>query len=393
MFGGMLSFVGVILLTPVLVPAAIRLIGPVVRHAGPAARLAHFNSLRNPRRTAATSTALLIGVTLISAVVIGSSSIAHKVNTSLDTNAPVDLAVTSTAADVPNNLIGDIEAVSGVADTASLPGVSARIDDQDTEVIGVDRPALALTHGDDSLTRLAADQIVLPYQWQINGETVVIKIGDQRRELQVVFGDGLGDAPIVRTSTLEAMGASLTGTRAVWVRAAENADAGRVTSDVTAIAGAAKLDVVGGLSERAEIIHILDVVLAVTVGMLAIAVLIALIGVGNTLSLSVLERVRENSLLRALGLGRRELRTMLAVEALLIAVVAAVLGIALGMIYAWFGVKTTTNGVFASSPSLQIPWGQLALILFIAILAGLTASVLPARRAAEIQPAAGLQAV
>ncbi len=96
----------------------------------------------------------------------------------------------------------------------------------------------------------------------------------------------------------------------------------------------------GGLPDRADILKILAIVLAITVGFLGIAVLIALIGVGNTLSLSVLERVRENSLLRAMGLERRGLRAMLAIEALLMAGVSAVLGIGLGTLYAWFGVKT-----------------------------------------------------
>ncbi|MFI5425555.1 FtsX-like permease family protein [Aeromicrobium sp. UC242_57] len=111
----------------------------------------------------------------------------------------------------------------------------------------------------------------------------------------------------------------------------------------------------GGLPDRADILKTLDVVLAVTVGLLAIAVLIALVGVGNTLSLSVLERVRENSLLRALGLSRSGLRAMLAIEALLISVVAAVLGVVLGTTYAWFGVKTTAVGVFATSPDILMP--------------------------------------
>ncbi len=126
--------------------------------------------------------------------------------------------------------------------------------------------------------------------------------------------------------------------------------------------------------------------------LLAIAVLIALIGVGNTLSLSVLERVRENSLLRALGLGSNGLRAMLALEALLMATVAAALGVALGTTYAWFGIRTTTSGVFKSAPDLTMPWGQIGLILLTAALAGLLACVLPARRAARIEPAAGLVA-
>lgn len=394
MAGGMLSFIGIVLLAPVLVPAAIRATGPLVRLVGPTGRLAHLNSLRNPRRTAATSTALLIGVTLISAVVVGSSSISHKVNSSLDTSNPVDLTVSSAVANVPSRVIDELDKVDGLAGSAQLSGVSARVGAEPATVLGVDRAALDLLHGEDPLKRLGGDQILVPLGWPTDSDVVTLQVGEQQRELRVVFGDGLGDVPLVRTTTLEAMDAKLLGTRAVWLRAEGDADPGEVTSDVTAIAIAktADLDLAGGLPDRADILHVLDVILAVTVGLLAIAVLIALIGVGNTLSLSVIERVRENSLLRALGLGRRELRLMVAIEALLIAVVAAVLGIVLGTAYAWFGVRTTAIGVFEQAPNLQMPWGRLGLILLAAVVAGLAACVLPARRAASIQPATGLQA-
>ncbi|KAA1373745.1 ABC transporter permease [Aeromicrobium fastidiosum] len=397
MVGGMLSFVGLMLLTPVIVPAAIRLTGPIVRRLGLAGRLAHANSLRNPRRTAATSTALLIGVTLITAVVVGSASVSHKVNTSLDKNNPVDLMVTSSTAPVPDRVADEIRRVDGVDGVATLPGRSVRVGAQDLDVLGVDQRALGLIHGTPDFGRLGPDEIVLPYtvdgvKTSPSGDTVEVSIAGQIRDMKVLYGTGLGDQPLVSTKTLESMGATGDGTRAVWVRADPSADATDVVGDVTAVARTADLDVTGGLPDRADILKTLDVVMAVTIGLLAIAVLIALVGVGNTLSLSVLERVRESSLLRALGLGRSGLRAMLAIEALLMAGVAAVLGVALGTAYAWFGVRTTSVGVFNTEPGLTMPWGQIATILAVAALAGLVACVLPARRAARIPPAAGLVA-
>lgn len=397
MLGGMLSFIGVLLLTPVLVPAAIRCIGPVARRLGLAGRLAHMNSLRNPRRTAATSTALLIGVTLITSVVVGSASISDKVNTSLDVNHPVDLIVSTQSGSIPDRVVGEVSRVSGVEETAALVGSPARIGDQDIAVLAVDRSTLGLAHGAPEYGDLGPDQILLPAGLDIvpaseSGETVSVTIAGQTRTMQASYVVGLGDSPLVTRTTLESMGATLGGTQAVWVRAAGSADPGDVSSDVTAIAGTSELDVTGGLPDRAEILKILDIVMAVTIGLLAIAVLIALIGVGNTLSLSVLERVRENSLLRALGLERSGLRRMLAIEALLMAGVAAVLGVALGTAYAWFGVKAASVDVFQTAPGITIPWGQIGLILVVAAAAGLAACVLPARRAARIAPAAGLVA-
>ena len=133
-----------------------------------------------------------------------------------------------------------------------------------------------------------------------SGDTMTINAGHAMRELNVRYAAGLGDAAIVSRATLESLGKTATP-RAAWVRASDGADASAVTSDVASIAKASDLDLTGGLPERADILKLLAIVLAVTVGFLAIAVLIALIGVSNTLSLSVLERVRENSLLRAMA--------------------------------------------------------------------------------------------
>ncbi|GMA33062.1 FtsX-like permease family protein [Litorihabitans aurantiacus] len=129
----------------------------------------------------------------------------------------------------------------------------------------------------------------------------------------------------------------------------------------------------------------LDALLAVIIGLLGVAVVIALIGVANTLSLSVLERRRENALLRALGLTRRQLRSTLAIEGVLLAVVGAVVGLVLGLLYGWIGaflMLGSTTGMGLSA--LTVPWGAVLAVLAVAVTAGVLASVLPARGAARI---------
>lgn len=396
MLGGMLSFIGVLLVTPVLVPGAIRAFGPVARRAGVPGRLAHSNALRNPRRTAATSTALLIGVTLITSVVIGSASIAHKVKTEIDGRNPIDLAASSPHRALPAGIVKEFGAVNGVERAVAVSGSAATVDSNHVTVLGVDSASLGLVHDNKWLRNLGPNTIVVPsasdaFPTAEAGKPVSLQIGGQRRELKVLFAPGIGDSAIVGRSTLDGLHAH-TEPRAVWIRAAEGADASDVTADLMAISKTSGLEVSGGLPQRSDVLKTLGVVLAITVGLLTIAVVIALIGVGNTLSLSVLERVRENSLLRALGLERSGLRTMLAIEALLMAGVSAVLGIGLGSLYAWFGVKTLSHGMFETSPSLIVPWLQIATIVAVAVISGLVASVLPARRAARIMPAAGLVA-
>ena len=120
--------------------------------------------------------------------------------------------------------------------------------------------------------------------------------------------------------------------------------------------------------------------------------MIALVGIANTLGLSVLERARENALLRAMGLTRRQLRRAMAAEGLLLSAVAAVLGTALGLVFAWVGVQVMVGRASSTAPGSPSRWLQVAAVAAVAGLAGLAACVVPARRAALVTPAAGLAA-
>jgi putative ABC transport system permease protein len=133
---------------------------------------------------------------------------------------------------------------------------------------------------------------------------------------------------------------------------------------------------------------VLDTLLLVVTGLLAVAVVIALIGVGNTLALSVVERRQENGLLRALGLTRGQLRGLLAWEAALVAGVAAVLGVVLGGGYGLAGAASLLGA--RGGTVLAVTWLQVAAVVAAATLAGLLASVLPARRAARTAPVAAI---
>jgi putative ABC transport system permease protein len=147
-------------------------------------------------------------------------------------------------------------------------------------------------------------------------------------------------------------------------------------------------DVQGIASLRNSLDQLLTTMLLIVTGLLAVAVVIALIGVGNTLALSVVERRQESGLLRALGLTRGQLRAVLAWEALLVAGVAAVLGVVLGTGY---GLAGTASVLSAEMPVvLAVPWGQVGGIVVVAALAGVLASVLPARRAARTPPVAAI---
>src|SRR5690606_31196520 len=128
--------------------------------------------------------------------------------------------------------------------------------------------------------------------------------------------------------------------------------------------------------------------LAFVVGLLGVAVVIALIGVANTLSLSVIERRRESALLRAMGLTRRQLRAMLGIEGVLLALTGVLIGIVLGLLYGWAGTAVLLGQT--DELTIAVPWLHIAAIVLVAVLAGLAASVLPARSAVRTPPVAAL---
>ncbi|MGI8653575.1 MAG: ABC transporter permease, partial [Geodermatophilaceae bacterium] len=183
------------------------------------------------------------------------------------------------------------------------------------------------------------------------------------------------------------------GTGQIWLRVADDLDeeqSTQVIREITDLASQAApgVEVSGLISVRQAIDSILNALLLVVTGLLGIAVVIALIGVGNTLALSVIERRQENGLMRALGLTRRQLRGLLAWEALLVAGVAAVLGVVAGSLYGLAGTAAVLGE--GGEVILDFPVLQVLAVIAVATAAGVLASVLPARRAARTSPAAAM---
>ncbi len=219
------------------------------------------------------------------------------------------------------------------------------------------------------------------------GDRVTVRVGDRRAQLQVAVGTGWGPTGVVAPETL----ATLTDApepHAVWIRASTGADPARLGADLDELADPVGATIENGLRTWESLDQQLQIYTWSALGLLGIAVVIALIGIANTLGLSVLERAREHAMLRALGLTRRQLRRMLAIEAVLLSLVATVLGTVLGVGFAWVGYETFVTRALRDA-TMQVPWLSLVVVL-IAALAGLLAAVLPARRAARVTPAAGL---
>jgi putative ABC transport system permease protein len=398
--GGVLSFLGIVLLAqravPPVVAAAGRLAG---RLGGVPARLAAGNATRNPRRTAATATALLIGVTLTSAFVVGAASTRATATAGLDAEFPTDVVVQGFSDDLPTSLPGALTELEPVTRTA--PVIAADVtgpDGQPFYAHGIDAAAAgAVLRSTDETVLPRPGEVVLP-EWA--GEAYAVTDGDtltltgEGRSLPLrVLITGEDQAPLVDAGDLRSLAAD-PGLSEVWVLLSGTDPDAQVAGvdEVTDLVGEAAPDaqVTGLVTMRIELDEILDVLLLVVTGLLAVAVVIALIGVGNTLALSVVERRQENGLLRALGLTRGQLRGLLAWEAVLVAGVASALGVVVGGSYGLIGAASVLGEV--GDIVLDVPWLQVGAIVVVATLAGLLASVLPARRAARTSPVAAIAA-
>ncbi|HEY4557327.1 MAG TPA: ABC transporter permease, partial [Enteractinococcus sp.] len=149
-------------------------------------------------------------------------------------------------------------------------------------------------------------------------------------------------------------------------------------------------DVSSPLAIRSIYQQAIDAVMLTVIGLLSISVFIAFVGVANTLALSTLERTRENSLMRALGLTKHGLRSMLTWEAILISAVGAILGSGLGMLYGWAGSTAIFRQISSDGPAMSWPWLEVGGVILVAVLAGLIASLAPSHRAAKLAPVQGL---
>ncbi|MCQ4117952.1 ABC transporter permease [Rhodococcus tibetensis] len=395
--GGLLSFLGIALLSITVVPALISRAGIVLaRLAGPVGELAAGNAGRNPRRTSATATALLIGVALTSTLVVGIATVKSTAPAAMDEQFPVDVMVSSTGNEgLPPELGPRIEGTAGVAGVSGLERAGLVLDGRgELDAFGVSGSA-AQSVLRTPITLPAPGQLVLSpaglRDYDLSpGDTVTVR-GD-RDAVTLTVAEGLDGQPALLDHTDMSSAASPV-IDAFWIRLSDgNSDEQSLTAtdQVTEVARelAPGSDVQGMIAMRSAIDSVLDTMLMVVAGLLSVAVLIALIGVGNTMALSVLERSRESGLLRALGLTRKGVRAMLIWEAVLVTGVASVMGVVFGLI---FGAAGTASVFGYDDVALSaIPWLQLFAIAAIGGVCGVIAALLPARRAGAASPVAAL---
>jgi putative ABC transport system permease protein len=394
--GGVLAvFIGIALLSPVIGrPIVAAIAGPFPRLFGAVGVLARENSRRNPRRTAATASALMIGLALISTMAILGQSLKSSTDEIVSTGLQADYVVSSvTSAPFSPAIAPRVAAVTGVALTVPLRVTIATVNGQPGAIAGIDGVMVgrvvattvesgSLDTGDDGLlvtsTRAAAEG------WKV-GDPITVGLPAGPRNLTVtgiISPSRFLAADVVVSPAVLAAGGVAPVDSIVFVAQEPGADTAAVTSGIQAELAALPTVTLQDKAafadgQRASI----DQFLAIIYALLALAVIIAVLGIVNTLGLSVIERTREIGLLRAVGMSRRQLRSMVRLESVAISILGAVLGIGLGLA---FGVSLRRAMAGQGITVLSIPWIELVAFVVLAGLVGVLAAVFPARRAARM---------
>ena len=396
--GAIAVFLGVTLLSPLLVGTVTRIVGwPMTKVAGVAGSMAQRNAARNPRRTATTAAALMIGLALVSTALVVGASIKEHVGTTINEVATADYFVTDQLEEVdfPTTLAGEVRAADIVEEAAGFRFLEAQVNGEIADVIGTEFAHVetlldidvtsggydttasnpVLVHGDEAeqMDLSIGDSITTEF---VNGSTVQSTVTGIFEDQSLITSDYLYDVAAFEAAGI-AQGAE-------WL--AITFDDGASLAAIDALVGSlstefphADIETAAAFTDRSQ--RSIDSLLAMVNMMVALAVIIALIGIANTLALSVFERTRELGLVRAVGMSRRQLRRMVRFEAALVATFGAVLGVAIGLLFGW-GVVSALPDTFAST--LAIPVQSIVVLVAVAATAGVAAAWLPARRAGRL---------
>jgi putative ABC transport system permease protein len=406
--GVLLLFLGVAMISSHLVrPLAAVLGWPARKIGGAAGKLARGNSVRNPGRTAATAAALMIGIALVTFVAVLANGMKASNREAIEEQVTADYVVTSQDGFTPFvAAAGDSVAASPEAELVSnVRADLGRVGDAATYVTGIDPETILATYhfewkqGSDELAAgIAGNAAILdakfaedngiavgdtvpllaasgqtldvevtglyeppPFYPLLGGVSIAQETFDsvyERPRNQFTFVNVPGDPTEAATASLEAAAAgypdALVQTREAWIDR-QDAD----------------------FNQFLTMLYVL----------LALSVIVSIFGMVNTLDLSVFERTRELGMLRAVGMTRRQARRMIRHESVITALIGAALGLPLGV----FLAALVTQALQQFDVRFSVPWGQLVVFAVIAVVVGVLAAIMPARRAAKLNVLRALQ--
>ncbi len=397
--GAFASLLTVAVLSPVIgYPVLLACRSLFGRLFGTTGRLAGENALRDPRRTGATASALMIGLALVSTIAVMAGSMKSSVDQVVDEEFAPDFIAQSVIFAPFSTQVGDqMEKVEGVAGVSRQQMLEARIG-KENETIGAADPEYDDVADLEALrgsVDFGAGKAVVNEDkaaeegWEVGdtltlafpaGKKVTIEIGGIAVENVTIFDINV-PLDVVEKAGIQRQDNALS------IVLADGADAGTVQKALDAVVEPVPLVEVNDKEGFAESIRgQVNQLLYMIYGLLALAIIIAIIGIVNTLGLSILERTREIGLLRSIGMTRRQLRGTITLESVAIAVLGAVLGMALGLIYGTLLQQVLKEDLTV----LAIPFSQLLVFGVIAVVVGVLAAVIPAVRASRLNVLAAI---
>ncbi|MGC4998629.1 ABC transporter permease [Streptomyces sp. DT195] len=410
--GVILTLIAVVIAGPLLVRPVIRVLGGAFPALfGSVGRMSQRNALRNPRRTGATAAALMVGLALVGGMSVASASMSASFDRQIDRTLGADFIVQSTnftpfSDEVRRTVLGT-EGVGLVVPQRITPlavrmpdgrrvqtaaaAYGPRLDDVVHLTYARGGTGSALADG-----RLAMDAgfardhgarvgSVLPVEFP-GGRVARLTVG-ALTNLESPEGFGTQGGIFLGLGTVEKY-VSGGQDSVLYVNAAPGTDAAALRSSLeSALKSYPQLQVRDQADYKKLVHDQISVLLFLVYALLGLAIVIAVLGVVNTLALSVVERTREIGLLRAIGLSRRQLRRMIRLESVVIAVFGAVLGLALGLVWGVCGQQVLA---LRGLKELQVPWGTIVAVVIGSAVVGVVAALLPALRASRMNVLAAI---
>ncbi len=394
--GAALLFVGITLLSPLVAAPISRALGaPIAKIYNRPGVLAKENAARNPKRTATTAAALMIGLSLVSMAFVVGQTLKNDLNELLETTVQADYAAFPTG----NGLVPEaallemqesphLENVAGMKYWGTdIDGIGAEVStlplEQIDDVVNLDLIEGSYADIDDN--SLAIRDAVAEEMLVGMGDTVSVELADGSAidmEIVAIFTDGnIFEGVLVNDARWNTIGDQDSYD---WVATsiAEGSTAEQADAAMATVGGNfPQITAQSAVEYREEISGEVDNLLYILTGFLGLAILIAFIGIVNTMALSIFERTRELGLLRAVGMTRNQMHKMVRWEAAIVSAVGALLGAVVGIVFGILVVVATPDYVLNN---LAVPWLSLALLVIVAALAGLIAGFLPARRAGKL---------
>jgi putative ABC transport system permease protein len=404
--GVVLTLMATVVAGPLLVRPVIRVLGgafPAVF--GPVGRMSQRNALRNPRRTGATASALMVGLALVGGMSVASASMTQSFDEQIDATLGADFIVQNdNFLPFPREVTDKVRATRGVGlvVSAQFAPIAVRLPDGErvtTTAVGYDRrvddvATISYVQG-DTAAALGEDRLAMGAEFAREhrvrvGTRLTVEFANRRTaELTVGAltdqegseGFGMRGGIFLGKETLVRHAPG--GQDAVlYVNAAQDADPAEVHRALERTLDAYPQVEARDIAEYKDLVHDqVAVLLYLVYALLGLAIVIAVLGVVNTLALSVVERTREIGLLRAIGLSRRQLRRMIRLESVVIAVFGAVLGLSLGLVW---GVCIHEVLALQGLTAFAVPWGTIVAVVVGAAVVGVVAALLPALRASRM---------